>query len=104
MVYHGETQEDIEAIAELTGRLVRLGRHKFQITISVSTFVPKAHTPFQWEKQITLEESRGKIRFLRKKAWEYGFRIRWHEPEQSFLEGVFSRGDRRLHEVIYVLG
>jgi len=96
----GETQEDVEAIAELTRRLVRLGKHKFQITISVSTFVPKAHTPFQWEKQITLEESRSKIRFLRKKAWKYGYRIRWHEPEQSFLEGVFSRGDRRLHEVI----
>ncbi len=96
-----ETQEDIEAIAELARRLVKLGKHKYQVTISVSTFVPKAHTPFQWERQISLEESREKIKFLRKMAWRYGFRVRWHEPEQSFLEGVFSRGDRRLHEVIF---
>lgn len=96
----GERKEDIEAIAELARRLVKLGRRKFQITISISTFVPKAHTPFQWERQISLEESREKIKYLRKKAWRYGFRIRWHDSEQSFLEGVFSRGDRRLHEVI----
>ncbi|MCD6319291.1 MAG: DUF2344 domain-containing protein, partial [Candidatus Desulfofervidaceae bacterium] len=96
----GETQEDIEAIAELARRLVKIGRRKFRVTISISTFVPKAHTPFQWERQISLEESRNKIKYLRKKAWHYGFRIRWHEPEQSLLEGVFSRGDRRLHEVI----
>ena len=96
----GETDEDIKAIAELARQLVKLGKHKFQITVSISTFVPKSHTPFQWERQISLQESREKIKFLRKMAWKYGFRIRWHEPEQSFLEGIFSRGDRRLHEVI----
>ncbi|HDD35531.1 MAG TPA: TIGR03960 family B12-binding radical SAM protein [Candidatus Desulfofervidus auxilii] len=96
----GETEEDIKAIAELAKQLAKLGRYKYQITVSLSTFVPKPHTPFQWEHQISIQESQEKIKFLRKMAWRYGFRIRWHAPEQSFLEGIFSRGDRRLHEVI----
>jgi radical SAM-linked protein len=96
----GEVQEDIEAIAQLSHRLKKLAKHKSKITISIATFIPKPHTPFQWEEQISLSESRKKIDFLRKKAQRYGFYLRWHNPEQSLLEGVFARGDRRLHEVV----
>lgn len=95
-----EGREDIEAIVALTERLCKLVKGKLQITASISTFVPKPHTPFQWEKQISLAESREKIKFIKKNTGRFGLKVRWHEPEQSFLEGVFSRGDRRLHEVI----
>ena len=95
-----EGWEDIEAIVALAERLSRLVKGKLQITASISTFVPKPHTPFQWERQISLEESKEKIKFIKRNANRFGLKVRWHEPEQSFLEGVFSRGDRRLHEVI----
>lgn len=95
-----EGWEDIEAIIALAERLYKLAKGKLQITASISTFVPKPHTPFQWERQISLAESREKIKFIKKNISRFGLKTRWHEPEQSFLEGVFSRGDRRLHEVI----
>jgi radical SAM-linked protein len=71
------------------------------VTAAISPFVPKAHTPFQWEAQLTLEETRERIGYLiglfkgRKNLV-----LRWHEAQASCLEGVFSRGDRRLAEVL----
>ena len=82
-----ETEEDVRAIADLARRLQRRSRG-LEVTVSVSTFVPKPHTPFQWEGQISLEETRRRLR------------LKWHMPEQSFLEGVFSRGDRRLSALV----
>nr|WP_321466870.1 TIGR03960 family B12-binding radical SAM protein [uncultured Desulfobulbus sp.] len=95
-----ETDEDIEGIVLLAKKAraqVRQGKGRpVQINLGVSTFIPKPHTPFQWEPQISLEESRQRISRLKQMLPRQGFKIKWHDPEQSFLEGVFSRGDRRL--------
>ncbi|WP_232370799.1 TIGR03960 family B12-binding radical SAM protein [Desulfogranum marinum] len=99
-----ETDEDVEAIVELA-RKAKLeagqGRGgKVKINVSIGTFVPKPHTPFQWEPQISREQSRAKINRLKQILPRKGFALKWHEPEQSYLEGVFSRGDRRLADLI----
>jgi radical SAM family uncharacterized protein len=95
-----ETEEDVEAIVELarkTRRQVGQGKGRpVQINLGVATFIPKPHTPFQWEPQISLEESKRRINLLKQLLPRQGFKIKWHDPEQSLLEGVFSRGDRRL--------
>ncbi|QJA05423.1 TIGR03960 family B12-binding radical SAM protein [Thermosulfurimonas marina] len=94
-----ETDEDLRAIADLVHRLRRQVRDLF-VTASVSTFVPKPHTPFQWEAQIGLSETRRRLQLLRGLLRSRGTRLKWHKPEMSFLEGVLSRGDRRLCRVI----
>ncbi len=94
-----ETEEDVRAIAELARRLQQSSRG-LEVTVSVSTFVPKPHTPFQWEQQIDLEETRQKLRTLKRQLRGRRLRLKWHMPEQSFLEGVLSRGDRRLSALI----
>ena len=91
-----ETEEDLKGIVELY-RLLKKELPRMEITVSVSTFIPKPHTPFQWERQITLEETYEKIRFLKK---HLGKALRYHQPEQSFLEGVIARGDRALSSLI----
>jgi radical SAM-linked protein len=92
--------EDIDAIVDVALKAKREGdrdgRGRCQINISVGTFVPKPHTPFQWEQQIGMEESREKIRRIKEALPRSGVNLKYHDPEQSFLEGVFSRGDRRL--------
>jgi radical SAM-linked protein len=99
-----ETEEDIEGIIALAKKAraqVRQGKGRpVQINLGVSTFIPKPHTPFQWEPQISLEESRARINRLKQLLPRQGFKIKWHDPEQSFLEGVFSRGDRRLSHLL----
>lgn len=96
-----ETVDDIEAIADLAKKTKEIGnqsggRGKQQINVSVGTFVPKPHTPFQWNAQISMAESREKISLLKRILPKKGINMKWHDPEQSLLEGVFSRGDRRL--------
>lgn len=97
-----ETDEDITAIADLSGKVLRSGK-RFRgknVTASASTFVPKSHTPFQWEEQIGIEETRRRHDLLRRELKKRGVSFKWHEPAMSELEGVFSRGDRRLSRVI----
>ena len=95
-----ETEEDIEAIADLVEKTARAGsvggRGRKKISVSVGTFVPKPHTPFQWEPQLSVEQSRHRFALLRAKLNKKSISLKYHNPEQSFLEGVFSRGDRRL--------
>ena len=99
-----ETDDDLLAIVDLC-RKVRdaagPGVRRLQVTASVSPFVPKAHTPFQWEAQIGEAEMLRRIYFLRDafKA-EKGLKLRWHDTRMSFLEGILSRGDRRLANVV----
>ena len=94
-----ETMEDITAIAELARKVLsRAGGGR--VTVSVGTFVPKPHTPFQWESQISPQESRERLDFLKKNLGPKAIKLKWHDPRQSFLEGIFSRGDRRLARVI----
>jgi len=99
-----ETEADVEGIVHLARKArAQVGQGKgrpVQINLGVATFVPKPHTPFQWEAQISLEESKHRINRLKQMLPRHGFKIKWHDPEQSFLEGVFSRGDRRLSRLI----
>ena len=100
-----ETDEDIEAIAELVRKVHQFrgaggNSRRSMVNVSVGTFVPKPHTPFQWAPQLTIAESRRKIQLLKKLLPSKGCNFKWHEPEQSYLEGVFSRGDRRLLDVM----
>ena len=99
-----ETEEDVEAIASLAERVRRAGKRAGggapQINVSVSTFIPKPHTPFQWEPQVSTEECVRLQKLLRKSLAEKRLGFRWHDPLMSLLEGVFSRGDRRLSEAI----
>jgi len=99
-----ETDADLDAIAELCVKVRdAAGRHvkRLQVTAAVSPFVPKTHTPFQWEGQIGMDEIRRRI-YRIKDALKGVKRItlKYHQPEMSHLEGVFARGDRRLGPVI----
>ena len=92
-----ETPEDLEAIIDLAVRAKKEAKGgRTQINVSVSTFVPKPHTPFQWHGQLSIAKTKERIDFLKRNLPRKGFRLKWHEPYQSFLEGLFSRGDRRL--------
>jgi radical SAM family uncharacterized protein/radical SAM-linked protein len=98
-----ETDDDIEAIVDLVKRLKtvnRENRRKGQINVSIATFIPKPHTPFQWSSQISLEESKYKIAWLKKKLKIPGVRFKWQNPEVSIIEGFWARGDRRLNRVL----
>jgi radical SAM family uncharacterized protein/radical SAM-linked protein len=99
-----ETEDDLKAILDLC-RKVRDAAgprvKRLQVTASISPFAPKPHTPFQWEPQLSLEEMRRRIGLLRDMfRSEKRIKLKFHDPEMSFLEGVFSRGDRRLAPVI----
>lgn len=98
-----ERDEDLEQIIDLAVRVKRSGRGSqggADVNVSVSTFVPKPHTPFQWEAQIGIAETRRRQDSLRDKLRAKKLRMKWHTAEMSFLEGVFARGDRRLSAVI----
>jgi hypothetical protein len=71
-----------------------------RIAVSVSTFVPKAHTPFQWEGQLTLPEVKHRQMVLRECMPRKGVDLHWHDPEVSFVEGALARGGRELAPVI----
>ncbi len=98
-----EKEEDLRGIFDLTKKIASVGeRHKIHpnISVSVSTFVPKPHTPFQWEPQIPLEEMQEKLRFIRDGVKRNHLHFKWQDPHLSFLEGVFSMGDRDLSRVL----
>jgi radical SAM family uncharacterized protein/radical SAM-linked protein len=99
-----ERYEDLEGIIDLSRRVLSLARRggggRRKVNISVSTFVPKSHTPFQWEPQIGLEEMRNKQEFLKKEIRRLHLTFKWQDICMSYLEGIFARGDRRLSGVI----
>ncbi|NWF55660.1 MAG: TIGR03960 family B12-binding radical SAM protein [Syntrophaceae bacterium] len=105
-----EEEKDLEGIAHLCREalnLARRSRASAQINVSVSTFIPKAHTPFQWEAQSFPEEVERKQRFLRRSLDRRGLEFKWADPRVSLLEGIFARGDRKLSgllEAAYFLG
>jgi len=96
----GETDEDIEGIADLAYKVLGQAKKRDQVTVSLSTFVPKAHTPFQWERQIDLEETRAKQNYLKSRLRHRNIEIRWHDHRMSLLEGLFARGDEHLGSLI----
>ncbi|MEW6376354.1 MAG: TIGR03960 family B12-binding radical SAM protein [Thermodesulfobacteriota bacterium] len=98
-----EKEEDLKGIIDLSRKISSIGeRQKIHpnINVSVSTFVPKPHTPFQWEAQIPLEEMKEKLRFLREEVKRNHLRFKWQDPYLSSLEEVFSRGGQDLSQVL----
>ncbi|MDD5015459.1 MAG: TIGR03960 family B12-binding radical SAM protein [Atribacterota bacterium] len=99
-----ETEEDIEGIVRLVSKVDRMGREitgrKININISVSAFVPKPHTPFQWEAQEERESLSEKIRYLKNKLNWRNISFSYPDINRIYLEAVFARGDRRLGEVL----
>ena len=99
-----ETDEDIEKITDLAYEVSSLrkevnGRYG-NVNVAIAPFVPKAHTPFQWEPMVTLERINDIKRILKSRIRRKNIRIKFHKPERSILEGIFARGDRRLGNVI----
>ena len=102
-----ETDEDVLGIAELARKVLQVWRdvtpnrrRGCRITVSTACFVPKPHTAFQWEPQVEREEYLRRVKLLRDNMREKSITYHWHDPETSFLEAVFSRGDRRLADAI----
>ncbi len=98
-----ETDADLQGIVDLAAAVKRCARGTEgggDVNVAVSTFVPKAHTPFQWEAQLNLAQTRERQSWLRDALRKKKLRLKWHEAEVSVLEGVFARGDRRLGAVI----
>ncbi len=95
-----EPEDEIQGIQDLVGRLSK--RYpRLTITVSAAIFVPKPHTPFQWDRQLSLEEGREAFtRLLNPYRKNPKINIRFNSPKVSFLEGVFSRGDRSLSRVV----
>jgi len=98
-----EGEEDLRGIVHLAKKISSLGERQKthpNINVSVSTFVPKPHTPFQWESQIPLEVMKENLSFLRSELKRNSLRFKWQDPHLSFLEGIFSMGDRNLSRVL----
>ncbi len=96
----GEREEDVAAIAQLAKDLLRDERGKplpgLQLVVSVSSFVPKPHTPFQWCAQDSMESLAAKQDLLARELRGRNLTFRWHSAPASYLEGLLARGDRRL--------
>ena len=102
-----ETDEDIVGIAEMANKVLHCWRtyaknknRGVKITISTSCFIPKPHSPFQWEAQISTEEYLRRVNLLRSSITARNVVYNWHDAETSLIEAVLSRGDRRLADVI----
>lgn len=100
-----ETLGDVQAIAELARKVLREGTQiigkRAQVHISVSTFVPKPHTPFQWVGTAPQAEITEKLEILKKEIRGRRLKLNWNDPHETHFESWLSRGDRRMAEVIY---
>ncbi len=105
-----ETDEDVLAIADLAKKVIAEGRkvaghNDIRCTVSIGGFVPKPHTPFQWASQLDVETTDERLRKLREEVRsdrKYGRAIgfRYHDGKPGIIEGLLSRGDRRVGRVI----
>jgi radical SAM family uncharacterized protein/radical SAM-linked protein len=97
-----ETPEDLEAIGALARRILQAGPQgrRARLNLTLSSFIPKPHTPFQWEGMADLEASRGRLHGVKDRLRHPQMQAKWNSAAQSWLEGVFARGDRRLAPVL----
>ena len=102
-----ETDEDVLGIAELVYKVILAWKENavnkkrgLRVHVATAYFVPKPHTPFQWEKQITPEEYLRRCRLLKNHLYSKSIVYNYHTPDISMLEAVTARGDRRLGPVI----
>ncbi len=102
-----ETDEDVLGIAELVYKIINVWKKTatnkkrgLRVHVATAFFVPKPHTPFQWEPQITPEEYTRRQRLLKDSMYSKSVEYNWHAPDLSRLEAVLARGDRRLGPVL----
>jgi len=96
-----ETDEDIEKIVDLSHRLADIKtKHNSQVSVSVANFIPKAHTPFQRCAQISSQEAKEKLQYLKDNLKHFKTKLNWQDPNMSLIEGVFARGDRKLSSLL----
>ena len=102
-----ETDEDVLGIADLAQKVYQCWRENTpnrsrgcRVTVSTACFVPKPHTAFQWEPQVDRHEYMRRVTLLRENIKNRSIVYNWHDPDTSFLEAVFARGDRRLGDAI----
>jgi radical SAM family uncharacterized protein len=107
MIGHpSETLDDVQAIADLCKAVLAIGRkmigRRAELHAGVSTFVPKAQTPFQWVACDLVDTIKNKQNLLKKQLSAPGIKFNWTDPHVTMLEAWLSRGDRRLSQVIYL--
>jgi len=105
-----ETDQDVLAIADLARKVIAEGRkvaghNDIRCTVSIGGFVPKPHTPFQWASQLDVETTDERLRKLREevrsdKKFGRAIGFRYHDGKPGIIEGLLSRGDRRVGRVI----
>ena len=102
-----ETDEDVLGIAELVYKIIQCWKEHatnkkrgLRVHVATAYFVPKPHTPFQWEQQITPEEYMRRCKLLKSHFYSKSIEYNYHEPDLSRLEAVMARGDRRIGPVI----
>jgi radical SAM family uncharacterized protein len=98
-----EEEEDLMGIVKLANEALRIGKankKRAEISVSVAGFMPKPHTPFQWEGQLPRDELLERGRWLKARSKKPGIALSYHDPDQSFIEAVIARGDRRVAEAI----
>jgi radical SAM family uncharacterized protein/radical SAM-linked protein len=99
-----ERKEDLDGIIRILGEVERVARKirgkNYQINVTISPFVPKAHTPFQWEPQAEIEEIRTKMQYIRSQVKSRRIALKFHNLNQNRLEGILSRADRRMGRAI----
>lgn len=102
-----ETDEDVKGIADLAAQVLHVWRQYspnkqrgVRITVSTSCFIPKPHSPFQWEPQVSMEEYKRRVNLLRESITAKNVSYNWHDPDTSFVEAALSRGDRKIADVI----
>ena len=99
-----ETYEDLDGIVEQARMVLdtarKAGRKNAKITVSASSFIPKPHTPFQWEGQDSMEVLKEKQSYLKKRLRDHRIKFLYHDIDGSFLEAVMARGDRRLADLL----
>jgi radical SAM superfamily enzyme YgiQ (UPF0313 family) len=99
-----ETYEDLDGIVDQAKKVLEVarkeGRRGARVTVSASSFVPKPHTPFQWEGQDSPETLKEKQEYLRKKMRDNRIKFIYHDVGTSFMEAIFARGDRRLADLL----
>ena len=98
-----EEPDDLQALADLCRAALNIAKKinsRARLNVSINTFIPKPHTPFQWERQLTRGESQEKLHLVKNLIKQKGIEIKWNPTDQSWLEGILARGDRRLAPVI----
>ena len=98
-----ERDEDLQGIVDVTRLAYSIGRSfnkRASLSASIAGFVPKAHTPFQWEPQDSIDELKNKGLWIKSRFRERNISVSYHEPTQSFIEAVIAKGDERVGDVI----